>query len=105
MKLLVDMNLAPSWVAFLSTHGVDAIHWSSVGPPNAPDVQIIAHARDHGFVVFTHDLDFGVLLALTRSVAPASFKFAHKLFCRTISANSFFVRCTRLPNRLRKAHS
>ncbi|MBK7584632.1 MAG: DUF5615 family PIN-like protein [Myxococcales bacterium] len=71
MKLLVDMNLSPLWVAFLAAHGVDAVHWSSVGAPNAPDVQIMTHARDHGLVVFTHDLDFGVLLALTRSAGPS----------------------------------
>lgn len=31
----------------------------------------MAHARDHGLVVFTHNLDFGVLLALTRSAGPS----------------------------------
>ena len=71
MKLLIDMNLSPLWVAFLAAHGVDAVHWSSVGVPSAPDVEIMAHARDHGLVVFTHDLDFGVLLALTRSAGPS----------------------------------
>ena len=71
MKLLIDMNLSPLWVAFLAAHGVDAVHWSSVGVPSARDVEIMAHARDHGLVVFTHDLDFGVLLALTRSAGPS----------------------------------
>jgi predicted nuclease of predicted toxin-antitoxin system len=71
MKLLVDMNLSPTWVAFLATHGVDAIHWSSVGPPTAPDAVVMQHARDNGMILFTHDLDFGVLLALTRATGPS----------------------------------
>ncbi len=29
------------------------------------------HAHDNDFVVFTHDLDFGTLLAMTRSVGPS----------------------------------
>jgi predicted nuclease of predicted toxin-antitoxin system len=28
-------------------------------------------ARTHGFVLFTHDLDFGVLLAMARSSGPS----------------------------------
>lgn len=63
MKLLVDMNLSPSWVAYLQSQGVEAEHWSAIGPATAPDREILAHAERHGFVVFTHDLDFGAILA------------------------------------------
>jgi len=31
VKVLVDMNLSPSWVPALENHGFSAIHWSSVG--------------------------------------------------------------------------
>jgi predicted nuclease of predicted toxin-antitoxin system len=71
VKLLVDVNLTPRWVAYLRGHGVDSVHWSSIGPLNAPDAQIMAHARREGFVVFTHDLDFGYLLAHTRGTGPS----------------------------------
>ncbi len=37
MKVVLDMNLPPSWVAFLADHGIDAVHWSSVGDPRAQD--------------------------------------------------------------------
>ena len=30
MKLLVDMNLAPSWVGVLVDAGIDAAHWSTL---------------------------------------------------------------------------
>ena len=31
MKLLVDMNLSPSWVDRLARHGFEAVHWSTIG--------------------------------------------------------------------------
>lgn len=79
MKVLVDMrqlprsagNLTPAWVLGLRTHGVDAVHWSEVGDPRSPDADLMQYAREQGYVVFTHDLDFGVLLALTRAAGPS----------------------------------
>ena len=65
MKILLDMNLPPSWVEFLSDHGIEAVHWSSVGDGRAPDIRIMKWADDHGCAVFTHDLDFTTLLAIT----------------------------------------
>ena len=71
MNILVDMNLSPAWVQALADAGWDAIHWSSVGDPRAPDTVIMDWARAAGHVVFTHDLDFGTLLALTRARGPS----------------------------------
>ena len=31
----------------------------------------MAYARQHGFVVFTHDLDFGNILAVTQALGPS----------------------------------
>ena len=58
MKLLVDMNLSPRWIHFLAASQIEAMHWSTVGPVKATDTEIMTYARDHGFVVLTHDLDF-----------------------------------------------
>jgi predicted nuclease of predicted toxin-antitoxin system len=63
MKLLVDMNLSPAWVDFLILAGVEAVHWSTVGPVNAADQKIMEYAVQLGFVVLTHDLDFSAILA------------------------------------------
>src|ERR1041385_733998 len=71
MKLLVDMNLSPDWVAVLRQGGWEAVHWSTIGNPRAEDSEIMAWAREHGHVVFTHDLDFGTALALTRAEGPS----------------------------------
>ncbi len=71
MKLLLDMNLPPRWAQFLEAEGIECVHWSKVGEPTAKDSHIMAYAREHGFVVFTHDLDFGALLAATQSAGPS----------------------------------
>ena len=70
IKVLVDMNLSPEWVSTLTDEGWEAVHWSAVGDPRAPDAEIMAWALVHGHVVFTHDLDFGATLALTHSAGP-----------------------------------
>jgi predicted nuclease of predicted toxin-antitoxin system len=74
MKLLVDMNLSPAWVETLNQAGWEAAHWSSLGNPRSTDAEIMRFARDNDWVVFTHDLDFGALLAYTRAGKPSVFQ-------------------------------
>jgi predicted nuclease of predicted toxin-antitoxin system len=45
MKLLVDMNLSPRWIGLLTDAGIEAAHWSFLGPHDAPDSEIMAYAR------------------------------------------------------------
>ena len=71
MKLLIDMNLSPRWVAHLASAGHEALHWSQIGDPGAPDAAIMRYARENGFVVLTQDLDFGAILAATSSREPS----------------------------------
>ncbi len=71
MRLLIDMNLSPDLCARLQAAGHEAVHWSRLGAPDAPDKTIMAHAKSHGFVVLTHDLDFGAILAATRAEGPS----------------------------------
>lgn len=71
MKILVDMNLSPTWVPFLAAHGSEAVHWSTVGQPSAADSEILSWAEANGFIVFTHDLDFGMLLAARKTRGPS----------------------------------
>jgi len=65
------MNLTPAWVQYLAAHGTEAVHWSEVGNPRADDPTIMDYARQHGLVVFTHDLDFGSILAVTHALGPS----------------------------------
>lgn len=74
LRLLVDMNLSPMWVEVLRESGIEAAHWYQIGAANAPDSELFAWARDNGYVVFTHDLDFGALLAATHAESPSVFQ-------------------------------
>ena len=71
MKILIDMNLSPDWSNWFLNHGIEAIHWSKVGSPQEKDHEIMKYALLHNFVVFTHDLDFGAILAATQANAPS----------------------------------
>ena len=71
MKIVIDMNLSPTWVEVFDRLGVEAVHWSTVGNAQAEDLEIMGWARDGGYVVFTHDLDFGALLAATQAKGPS----------------------------------
>ena len=68
---MVDMNLAPDWVPLLSRHGWQTVHWSNIGDPSAADQAIMAWARANSHIVFTHDLDFGTMLALSHATGPS----------------------------------
>ena len=69
--LLLDMNLSPAWVEVLKKRGWLAVHWSAVGDPHASDREIMDWAAEHEYVVFTHDLDFGTMLALSHANGPS----------------------------------
>ena len=71
MKLVIDMNLSPDWAPVLVHAGHVATHWSFVGAPTAKDREILMWARDRQFVLFTHDLDFGAILAATQADSPS----------------------------------
>lgn len=71
MNILVDMNLSPVWVEVFVRHGINAVHWSTIGDPRAPDTLLMNWARENSHIVFTHDLDFGALLALTQTISPS----------------------------------
>ena len=71
VNVLIDMNLSPDWVPVLPRHGWPAVHWSTVGDPRATDRTIMDWAVANGYIVFTHDLDFGTMLALTHATGPS----------------------------------
>jgi len=71
MKILIDMNLSPDWVAAFAAQAIESVHWSTIGDPRAEDEHIMDWARTNDYVVFTHDLDFGTILALTQVENPS----------------------------------
>jgi predicted nuclease of predicted toxin-antitoxin system len=65
MRLVIDMNLSPQWIGYLRESGHEAVHWSSIGRPDAKDTEIASH------IVLTSDLDFASILALSRLSKPS----------------------------------
>ena len=68
MKRIVDMNLSPGWIPLLRSKGITA---ATIDQVDAPDTVIMAHAREHGFIILTQDLVFGAILAAAQDVAPS----------------------------------
>jgi predicted nuclease of predicted toxin-antitoxin system len=75
MKIVIDMNLSPDWVPVFIQAGYGAVHWSTVGDPRATDKTIMAWAAANRSIVFTHDLDFGAILATTQAETPSVIQF------------------------------
>lgn len=71
MKLILDMNLSPIWVGVLVKAGISSVHWSTLGAFDASDVTIMSYAREHDYVVLSHDLDFSAILAATNGDKPS----------------------------------
>jgi predicted nuclease of predicted toxin-antitoxin system len=71
MKILIDMNLSPTWVPVLEEAGHTVIHWSAIGSSNLSDREVLSWAKTNGYLLFTHDLDFGAILAATEAEGPS----------------------------------
>jgi predicted nuclease of predicted toxin-antitoxin system len=71
MKLLLDMNLSPLWLAALRDAGFEVAHWVAIGSANDADEKIMLFAQQHGYIICTQDLDFGLMLAFTGHGKPS----------------------------------
>lgn len=71
LKILIDMNLSPEWCEVFRTIGWEAQHWSEIGERTTEDATIMQWALTNSYVVFTHDLDFGAILAATKASGPS----------------------------------
>ena len=68
---MLDMNMSPLWTAALEEAGYDVIHWAAIGLADASDQLIMSYAHDHGMIVVTQDLDFGIALAMSNATGPS----------------------------------
>ena len=71
MKIIIDMNLSPQWVHVFKSENYEAIHWSAIGDPRAADSEILLWAKKNNCIIFTHDLDFGAILAASNAEGPS----------------------------------
>ncbi len=91
MKILIDMNLSPDWISAFAVANIEAVHWSTVGDPRAADIEIVEYARTNGYIVFTHDLDFGTILALTHAAGPSVIQVRAQDILPSNLANTFIA--------------
>ena len=75
MRFLADMGISPRTVAFLRGKGFDAVHLSELGLHRMTDREILVKAYEEGFILLTHDLDFGDLLAASGARLPSVMVF------------------------------
>jgi predicted nuclease of predicted toxin-antitoxin system len=86
VNLLLDMNLSHRLCPKLEQAGYRAVHWSAVGSSRASDVELLNWARDNSYVVLTHDLDFGSILAATGGNSPSVVQIRrHDVFPETLA--------------------
>jgi len=71
VKIIIDVNLSPDWVAVLRNAGHEAVHWSEIGPQNADDEEIVDRAERDGAMIMTRDLNFGAYLVLAGRTRPS----------------------------------
>ncbi|MGH8688276.1 MAG: DUF5615 family PIN-like protein [Burkholderiales bacterium] len=65
------MNLSPRWAVELRSAGLESTHWRDIGAANASDEEVLAWCAGHDHVLFTHDLDFGAILAGSKGHKPS----------------------------------
>ncbi|MGH8705438.1 MAG: DUF5615 family PIN-like protein [Burkholderiales bacterium] len=65
------MNLSPRWATELQSQGFESVHWSEAGAATAADEEVLAWCAANGHVLFTHDLDFGAILAASKGRNPS----------------------------------
>lgn len=102
MKILIDMNLSPEWIPYLEGHGHEAIHWQEIGRPDAADIKIVTWARANHYIVFTNDLDFGRILALTHANGPSVLQVRGNLLLPEDSGDIITTAMDHCQNELRK---
>lgn len=71
MKFLADMGISPDVVAQLRNEGHDIVHLGERRLHRSSDPEILEPAERENRIILTHDLDFGYLLAVSRSPLPS----------------------------------
>lgn len=71
MRLLADLHISPSTVAFLRQLGYDVLRVDALLPRTATDLEIVAAARADARSVLTQDLDFSAIIALSGERSPS----------------------------------
>ncbi len=101
MKVLVDMNLSPRWVDLLEGEGLQAAHRSALGSGNASDRVTMAYAKTNDYILLTHDLDFGGVLAATQGEKPSVVQIRAELLSPDVIGKQVILALRQMASELR----
>lgn len=75
MKFLLDMGISGRAGNWLQDQGYDIVHLSDVGLFDLPDADIITKAIKEDKIILTADMDFGHILAFSKSDTVSVIQF------------------------------
>jgi len=75
MKFLLDMGISHKCADFLRSQDHDAVHLRDEDLQRMRDEDIITKAREEERIILTHDLDFGRIMALSKTKLPSVITF------------------------------
>ena len=75
MTFLADMGVSMTTVSALRQLGHNVVHLREQGLLRMEDPGIVAKARSEGRIVLTFDLDFGEIMALSKTASPSVILF------------------------------
>jgi len=78
VKFLLDMGISIHLIPELRSDGFEAAHIADLSAGTLPDAEILARAREEGYVLLVHDLDFPALMAASGSRSPSVVVFRLK---------------------------
>lgn len=62
MKILIDANLSWRLIRFFDKHNIEAVHVNRLRGAPLDDNDIWLHAKQHGYVILTQDVDYSALV-------------------------------------------
>ncbi len=73
MRFLIDKALSPRTVTYQQENGYNALRVNTMIPGSyVDDETIFMYDIEHGYFIITADLDFGAILAYTKSQQPST---------------------------------
>ncbi len=71
LRFLADVHISPLTVAALKLQGYDILRSTDLLPATAADIDILELARVEGRIIITQDLDFSMLIAVSKYNQPS----------------------------------
>lgn len=71
LRFVADVHISPLTVTALKLQGYDIVRSTDLLPATAADAEILEFARVDGRIVVTQDLDFSMLVALSKQSQPS----------------------------------